>query len=214
MNNIDNINNVYINILSKAKFKAQLAYLKANKYNTISLDKFYSHMSKRTALPTKPIIITFDDGYVDNYTLAYPLLKANKQKATLFMIANCINAKNYLTSKQLLEMDKNNVKVGSHTNNHDDLSKLTYIKQVATLKTSRIVLEKLLGKRVLYAAYPCGKYNNLTPKATHDAGFNLGISTDNGFTSVSVNYYTINRIYVNAFYSMAKFEYNLTHEMK
>ena len=105
--------------ISQAKLKAQLDYLKANKYNTISLDQLYSHMSKRTALPTKPIIITFDDGYVDNYTLAYPLLKANNQKATVFMIVNCINTGNYLTSKQLLEMNKNNFKVESHTNNQD-----------------------------------------------------------------------------------------------
>ena len=200
--------------ISKSNLKAQLDYLKANKYNTISLDQLHSHMTKRTALPTKPIIITFDDGYVDNYTIAYPLLKANKQKATVFMIANCINVKNFLTSKQLVEMDKNNFKIESHTNNHDDLSKLTYTEQVTTLKTSKIVLEKLLRKKILYVSYPYGKYNKSTPEAAFDVGFNLGVSTDNGFTSVFDNYYTINRIYVNAFYSMAKFKYNLIHEMK
>ncbi|MBW9159488.1 polysaccharide deacetylase family protein [Clostridium tagluense] len=200
--------------INQSTLKAQLEYLKVNHYNTISLDQLYSHMYNHTALPTKPVILTFDDGYADNYTLAYPLLKANNQKATVFMIASSLNSPNFLTSEQLKIMDKNNFAVESHTTNHDNLSKLTYAKQVATLKTSRTILENLLQKKVTYVAYPGGKYNSSTLDACKASGFNLGISTDNGFTGLTDSRYTVNRIYVNAFYSMETFKYKLTVPMK
>ncbi|MBU3189587.1 polysaccharide deacetylase family protein [Clostridium bowmanii] len=200
--------------VSQSTFKAQLNYLKVNHYTTISLDQLYSHMAKHTSLPAKPVVITFDDGYEDNYTLAYPLLKANNQKATVFMIANCINTEGYLTSKQLKIMDKNNFIVESHTNNHDNLSKLSYISQLNTLKNSKAILEKLLSKRVMYVSYPFGAYNKSTANAVHTSVYYLGIGTDNGFSGVTDNYYTINRVYINAFYSMSKFVNRLTVPMK
>ncbi|MBU3158339.1 polysaccharide deacetylase family protein [Clostridium frigoris] len=171
-------------------------------------------MSKHIALPSKPVVITFDDGYVDNYTLAYPLLKANGQKATVFMITNCIGHTNFLNSSQLKIMDKDNFIVASHTANHDNLSLLNYTKQVATLKKSKAMLEKLLAKKVMHVAYPCGAYNSSTASAVRAAGYNLGISTDNGFSGVTDSYYNINRVYISAFYSMAKFINRLTVPMR
>jgi peptidoglycan/xylan/chitin deacetylase (PgdA/CDA1 family) len=187
-----------LTILQKT-FSEHMNYLKAHGYNTISIDQLYSYRTKNTPLPKKPVMITFDDGYVSNYTMAYPILKANKQKATVFMIANEIDIKSdALTSKQLKEMDVNNFRVESHTNKHENLATLTYAEQLATITKAKQTLEKLLGRRVRYLAYPFGAYNSNTKNATHDAGYKLGISTDAGFTSKQDNRYTINRIFINS----------------
>ena len=102
-------------IVSRSEFSSQMNYLKTHGYTTISLDQFYNNLSKRSTLPKHPVIITFDDGYISNYTLAYPILKANKQKATVFVITKNIDKNpGSMTSKQLLKMDVNGFRVENH----------------------------------------------------------------------------------------------------
>lgn len=145
------------------------------------------------------MVITFDDGYVSNYTLAYPILKANKQKATVFMIANFIDKnKGFLTSKELKIMDANNFRVENHTYNHDKLGTLSYIKQLATITKTKQILQKILGRQEVYIGYPYGSYNSSTKKACQKEGYKMGFSTDNGFTSRKDNLYAIHRIFINS----------------
>ena len=180
-------------------FSAHMSYLAKNGYNTISMDQLNSHIRNKASLPSKPVVITFDDGYVSNYTLAYPILKANKQKATVFMIAAYIDTnKRFITSKQIKEMDANGFRVENHTNKHEKLATLTYANQLATITKTKQVLEKLLGRKVTYLAYPYGSYNSNTIKAAQVAGCTLGLSTEAGLTSKSDNAYAINRIFVNS----------------
>lgn len=184
-------------IIGKTPFSQQMNYLKTHNYNTITLDQFYANLSKGTVLPKNPVLITFDDGYVSNYTLAYPILKANKQKAAVFVITNNIDKnKGSMTSKQLKEMDANGFRVENHTDNHEKLADYAYANQLAIITKSKTALEKLLGRKVMYLAYPCGSYNSNTIKASHVAGINLGITTDTGFTSKQDNPYGINRIFM------------------
>ncbi|MGH4124674.1 MAG: polysaccharide deacetylase family protein [Clostridium sp.] len=184
-------------IVSQAAFISQMNYLKTHGYNTITMDQFYANLSKGTVLPKNPVLITFDDGYLSNYTLAYPVLKANKQKATVFMITKDIDKNpGSMTSKQLKEMDANGFRVENHTNKHEILGTLSYANQLATITTANSILEKLLVRKVTYLAYPCGSYNADTVKAAHAAGITLGITTDTGFTSKQDNPYGINRIFM------------------
>lgn len=179
-------------------FKAHMGYIAKNGYNTISMDQLNNYIRNKTSLPSKPVLVTFDDGYVSNYTLAYPILKANKQKATVFMIAAYINTnKRFLTSKQIKVMDANGIRVENHTNKHEKLATLTYANQLATITKTKQVLEKLLGRKVNYIAYPYGSYNSNTIKAAKIAGCTMGLSTEAGLTSREDNVYSINRIFVN-----------------
>ena len=100
----------------KENFKEQMKYLKDNNYTTLNLDELYIYMKTGKIIPKKPIVITFDDGYKDNYTNAYPILKEFKLKATVFVITDTIDtAKNYLTSNEIKSMDANNIRIESHT---------------------------------------------------------------------------------------------------
>ncbi|MCB2341055.1 polysaccharide deacetylase family protein [Clostridium estertheticum] len=183
--------------ISQSAFRSQMNYLKTNGYTTITMDQFYTSISKKIILPAKSVLITFDDGYISNYKLAYPILKANKQKATLFMISHEVGrTSDSMNAKQLLEMDANGFRVESHTDWHENLGSLPYAKQLNAIRAAKTSLEKLLGRKVMYLAYPCGSYNTNTIKAAHAAGCNLGLTTNEGFTSRLDNPYRINRIYM------------------
>ena len=75
-------------------------------------------------LPENPIIITFDDGYEDNYTNMMPMINAMGMKATMFMATNYIGKENYVSWQQLKEMQDNNIEIGSHTANHLPLTEV------------------------------------------------------------------------------------------
>lgn len=193
--------------IPKEKFREQMKYLKDSGFTPLSMEELYSHIVFGTIIPNKPIVITLDDGYVDNYTNAYPVLKEFGFKATMFMISSAMNNdSHYLNDKQLVEMDQNGVKIESHTVTHPKLDELSYEGQVAELKNSKEALEKVLGREVKYIAYPYGKFNNDTLKISQEAGYEMGLSTIQGVASKSDGLYKLHRIYVSDNYDMNYFK--------
>lgn len=82
--------------ITKEKFEEHIKYLKENDYQTVTFDDLLNYVEKGIELPEKPIIITFDDGYLSNYEIAYPILKQYEMKATIFMIGSTVgNLENY-----------------------------------------------------------------------------------------------------------------------
>ncbi|WP_298838121.1 polysaccharide deacetylase family protein [Clostridium sp.] len=223
---VDSLNNIKIPILMyhsisyekgnilrlpKVKFTSQMKYLKDNNYTTITLDELYSYMKTGGNLPSKPIVITFDDGYKDNYTNAYPILKEFNQKATVFVITNTIDYdQNYLTSKEIKLMDSNNVRIESHTSSHEHLDKISYIDSLNTMKNSKMKLEKILNRQIDYIAYPYGGYTLNTIKAAKQAGYKLAFSTEFGLIDKTNNIYSLGRIFVNSNFTLEQFKAKLT----
>lgn len=196
----------------KEKFKEQMKYLKDNGYTTLTFDELYSFLVNNKPIPEKSVVITFDDGYEDNYSNAYPILKEFGFNATIFIITNAIdNEKAFLTSAQLKEMEQNGIDIESHTLAHDELNKLPYDKQVETLKGAREFIEKKLDKKVKYIAYPFGKWNNDTIKALKETGYTMAFTTVGGWSNKSQGIYTLHRVYVSANYDMNEFERRLTN---
>lgn len=202
------------NILRVPKeiFEKQMKFIKDSGYTTLSLNELYNFMQNDTPVSKKSVVITFDDGYVDNYTNAYPVLKELGLKATVFVIVNTIDKdKNYLTSEQLKIMDKNGINIESHTLSHEDLSKLTYEQQLYTLTHSKESLEKLLYKEIKYFAYPYGSCNNDTIKAIKKCEYTLAVTTAGGFASKEDGIYTLSRVFISGSASMKEFERRLTN---
>lgn len=196
----------------KENFKKQMQYLKDNGYNTISLDELYDFIKNDSKVPEKPVILTFDDGYVDNYTNAYPIIKELGLKATVFIITSCIDKdKSFLTSEQIKEMDANGFTVESHTVNHDRLAEISYNEQVDTLKQSKVFLENILKREIKYIAYPYGLWNKNTLKAVEETGYNMAFTTEAGWAEKENGVYTLNRIYIKASASMDEFINRLTN---
>jgi len=196
--------------VSKENFKKQMRYLKDNNYTTLTVDELYNYMETGEIVPKKPIIITFDDGYEDNYINAYPILKELKFNATVFVITNTIDIeKNYLTTNEIKSMDANNIRIESHTASHEHLTKISYNDNIKTMKSSKDKLEKILKRKINFIAYPYGEYNKNTIKATKEVGYTLAFSTDFGWIDKSSNIYSLGRIFVNSNFSFDEFKSKL-----
>lgn len=197
--------------LPKEKFRKQMKYLKDNNYTTLSLDELYSYMKTGKCLPSKPIVITFDDGYKDNYTNAYPILKEFKLKATVFVITNTIDhEKDYLTSAEIKLMDSNNIRIESHTSSHEHLDTTSYIDSINTMKNSKNKLEEILNRKIDYIAYPYGGYTSNTIEAARQSGYKLAFSTKFGLIDRNDNIYSLGRIFVNSTFTIEQFKAKLT----
>lgn len=104
------------------QFKTQMKYIKDNGYTTLTPKQLYNFFVENKPIPKKSVVITFDDGYLDNYKYAYPILKEFNLKATIFVIASNIDKDNRcMTSKQLKELQNNGIDIESHTFNHEEL---------------------------------------------------------------------------------------------
>ncbi|MCI1944905.1 polysaccharide deacetylase family protein [Clostridium luticellarii] len=199
--------------IPKEKFREQIKYLKENGYTALTMDEFYEFLIYNKPIPDKSVLITFDDGYSDNYENAFPILKEFGLKATIFMITSSIdNEKNFLTSSQLKEMENYGIEVESHTVNHDKLDELSYSEQLTTLKNSKDSLEKLLDKKVDYIAYPYGRWNQDTLKASKAAGYKLAFTAAAGWANKDEGLYTLDRVYVSANHDIDEFQRRLTND--
>ena len=144
--------NTYLYV-SAEKFDKDMSYIKNNGYNTIFPNNIFSANKK-------DIIITFDDGYEDNYTNAFPILKKYGMKATIFLITDKIDTGGMLTRQQIKEMaDSGLIEFGSHTKTHNNLTKLTPKEIENEFNQSKSTIFDITGQRVYSISYPMGLAN-------------------------------------------------------
>lgn len=176
--NYHQVNDIHTNplVMTVADFEYQMKYLKDNGYHTITPDELYDYLTTQKQLPDKPILITFDDGYEDNYTQALPILKKYGHKATLFMIADSIDQPRFLSSKQLLEMQENGFTIETHTYSHRVMTGESISDVKLEIIKSRRILEKLLNKKIKYLAYPGGYNDENIQKAVAEEGIKMAFS--------------------------------------
>ncbi|AQY50591.1 exported polysaccharide deacetylase, lipoprotein [Listeria weihenstephanensis FSL R9-0317] len=176
------------------EFDAQMKWLKDNNYHTITLAELDELLLTGKNVPDKPIVITFDDGYQDNYTNAYPILKKYDLKANIFVITDKIAKNNHFDEAALKEMSDYGIEMDSHTVHHQELNTLTYTEQLKELKDSKAVLEKLTGKPVNSICYPVGRHNEDTERAAKAAGYAMGFTTAAGKANKNDGMYTLPRV--------------------
>lgn len=169
-----------VNHQSPNQFYAQLKTLAEAGFSAVSL-KQLSRL--QPSLDDKKFAITFDDGYENIYACAFPVLLELGFTATVFMVTGFAGKYNswdfnfgrkgfkHLTWEQIGEMAKYGISFGSHTVNHQDLSKLDRKYVEYELKISKETLEDKLGQEVKYLSYPFGKYNPLIQEMTQKAGY-------------------------------------------
>ena len=199
--------------VTQKNFKEQMKYLHDNNYTTLSLDDVYNYFTINKPLPPRSVLITFDDGYVDNYTSAYPILKQYNMKATIFMITNNIDkSSSYLTSNQIKELISNGVDVESHTANHEQLDILSKDQLEKTLLASKNTLEGITNKQIKYIAYPFGKSNSQVAAISKKLGYKMAFTTPYHYTKKSDGLFNLHRISVLSFTNMRSFEEKLNYK--
>ena len=182
--------------LSREQFQEQLDYFKENNYHTISMMDFIRAEKYGEELPENPIIITFDDGYEDNYVNAYPILKKYGFKATIFVVTSFLdkNKKGYMSWDQAREMDANGISIQSHTVDHKSMTDLTDDQLRMELVDSKKKAEKELGHPVNYMAYPTGTYNLHIAQMVKEAGYKAAFTIKYGNVDKASNIYALERV--------------------
>ena len=194
-------------IISPNKLREELTFIKESGYTTLTMSELNNYILNNTPIPEKSIVITFDDGYADNYANAFPILKELDMKATIFVISNFTdNDGYYMTSQQLKEMSDYGIDIQSHTASHSHLNQLSYEEQLNELKTSKEKLESITGKSVISIAYPFGDYDDNSVKASKDAGYSLSFTTNRGLSDREDNPLILDRIYVSSTYTIDQFK--------
>jgi len=148
-------------------FAAQMERLCDEGFTALDLDDYLHIRSGAAPLPAKPVIITFDDGYLSNYTLAYPALVRNSQKATIFVALEpddhtrkqVEGIDGFLTPEQMKEMSTHGVSIQSHSLTHPILTELSREAVEFELAESRRRLEAITGKPVRHLAIPRAGYS-------------------------------------------------------
>ncbi len=161
--------------VTPAEFEAHLQLIQAKGLTPISMDQLVMHLQTGAPLPEKPIVLTFDDGYVGHYTYVYPLLKKYGYPA-LFAIYTAKVGKRLgrssLSWEQLKEMAADPlVTISSHSVNHKVMAGLSDAENQFELQESKRILEEHLGMPIRYFTYPEGKYDANVVVAAKAAGY-------------------------------------------
>lgn len=181
--------------LTLSEFDDQIRYLAENGYHAISPDQLMGYLKYGRALPDKPVLITFDDGYLDNYKNAYPILKMYGFTATVFLVTAFIgNDDRFMTWDQVREMQKNGFVFGSHTVNHLPLNNMSADEALAELTESAAELERQLGAKPRYFAYPTGAYNLKLEELVRQAGYRAAFTIRYGQVGIESDPYALERI--------------------
>ncbi len=179
------------------EFAKELDYLAAEGYTTISMLDFMKARKGKAELPEKPVILTFDDGYEDNYDVLLPMLEERGMKATVYMITNNIGKKGYLTWDELRDMQERGIEIGSHTANHLPLPTLTEDQVQDELYLSKLLLEWNGIKTVFTFSYPNGEYTEAIAARVKNNEYLTAVTGDSGLNTFATDPYQMQRINVS-----------------
>lgn len=198
------------------KFARQMEYLAAHGFHTVSLVDVVDHFQKGKSLPSRPVVITFDDGYLDNYTYAFPILKRHRFTATIFVVAGTVGKTNVFDARvqpvnrmagwrELREMAAYGITIGAHTLDHPRLTDLPLEEARRQIRESKAVLEAGLGRPVEVFSYPYGRYNLKLARLVKESGYRAAVTTVQGLARPGDDPYTLKRVRVMGSYNMQKF---------
>ncbi len=172
--------------VSPADFRQQLQYLADNGYSTIDLYDLALAVARRKALPPKPVILTFDDGYLDHYTNAFPLLQEFGFTGTFFIITAYVDNQNpaHMSWSMITEMAAAGMRIESHTKTHPDLSEANREELVWQILGSQETLAAHIGYTPRFLCYPGGRYSEETIDMLQELDFWGAVTTAGG------NYHT------------------------
>lgn len=173
----------------------EIQALIAAKYTFITMNELADVLDGKTNLPPNPIVMTFDDGYRDFATDAYPILKKYNTKATEYVISGFLNRPNHMLVSQVQQIaNEGLVEIGAHTVDHAWLKGLSLKNASTEIFQSRIMLEELINKPVLSFAYPFGAFDDQSISLTKDSGFRTAVSTLPGVEASQANRFFLYRL--------------------
>jgi peptidoglycan/xylan/chitin deacetylase (PgdA/CDA1 family)/GT2 family glycosyltransferase len=195
-------------VIPRRRFALQMAWLKWRGYHILSLEEFLHDRHDDRLPPGCSVILTFDDGYADNRTVAYPILRRYGFPATVFLVSGGVGGVNRwdssgkLAGRPLLswtavrEMLEGGVRFGAHTQSHVPLTAVNLSRAKKEIEGSRADLERGLGRPIVTFAYPHGEINPAVQAIVESAGFVGACSCHTGVNDPVVPNHALRRIEV------------------
>lgn len=166
-------------------FAAQMAALRSHGYHGVTLGQVYGYWRRGYALPRKPIVLSFDDGYLSDYSHARPVLRRLGWPGVLNLEVNNVLTPGDLSARQVRALIASGWEVDSHTVTHPDLTTLTPARLRDELVRSRAFLRSHFGVPVDFFCYPSGRYDATVEAAVRRAGYRLATTTQPGLARPS-----------------------------
>lgn len=184
--------------VTPANFEAQLAWLQSQGYESITLTDLVYHLARGWPLPDKPVILTFDDGYRDNYTNAFPLLQKYGYTGTFFLVTGPIDFENpdYLTWDMVEEMHQAGMDFQPHSYRHLDLRGTGLDFLIFEILAPKEAIEARTGETPRFYAYPSGRYDDRTIAVLKSADYWGAVITEQGATHTSDGLFELDRVRV------------------
>ena len=195
--------------VTKELFKKHMQVLKDNGYRTVTFKELAEDhlLTKRFDKGNKFVVLTFDDGYEDNYRVMFPILKEFGAKAVIFLLSeskynewdvnnphNPEKRFDLMSEEQVKEMAAYGVEFGAHTKTHPYLSSLPIEEAREQIVQCKQKLEQTYGQPFITFAYPYGDLNDEVKSEVRKAGFTFAVSTDSGEINVDSDLFQIRRI--------------------
>ena len=155
----------------------QLTLLRRDGFHGITLGQLMDAMTGGAALPEKPVVLTFDDGFADFAGRAAPLLLSAGFRATVFVVSGFMGRPGYMSADQVRDMAAKGMTIGAHTIHHSDLAALPEAAAEAEITTSREDLQSLTGQPISDFAYPSGRFTPAVERLVARAGFRDAVTT-------------------------------------
>lgn len=204
--------------VSRESFDSQMGLLKARGYSVITLDQLFDFMEFKLPVPEKSVVITIDDGWQTVYDVAYPILRKYNFPATIFVYTELITGTaKTLSWEQLREMMAGGLDIQCHTVSHRNLavqqageSMDDYVSSVMReLVESSRVIERQLGKKPSYLAYPYGATNGLVITLLKKAGYRGAATVVRDENPFFLSNFRVNRSMIYGDFDLPRFEKNL-----
>jgi peptidoglycan/xylan/chitin deacetylase (PgdA/CDA1 family)/glycosyltransferase involved in cell wall biosynthesis len=190
------------------RFVLHMAWLKWMRYRVLTLEEFLRYRLDYRLPPARSIVITLDDGYADNWTLAYPILERFRYPATIFLTSGAAEQVNrwdsqgelagrpLLSRSNIQEMLKRGVQFGAHTRTHPDLTTVSLEQARDEMAGSREDLERKLGAPIRFFSYPFGKHNEGLESTAAEVGFLGSCGIDVGSNTPVTPLHALRRVEV------------------
>ena len=189
--------------LSIEQFREQMEYISKNGYQTLSLNELIDHT---THDHQKSIVITFDDGFADNYTNAFPILKSLGLTATVFVVTDFVGKPKYMSWQQLRQMNTEGISIQSHTVSHRPLTVLKTNEIIYELDGSKKRIEDHLGAPVDFLSVPHGMIDEKVVGVARSTGYRAICTAEPAFSHSYGNPAILNRINISDRCEIATFE--------
>jgi len=187
------------------KFEEQIKWLFDNGYQTINISDLANLIYNGGEIPQRPVVITFDDGNIDNYSNALPILKKYGFVATFYIVETYINGAEMISTDQVKELIQNGWEIGSHSSTHPHLPNISEDLLAGEIRMSKLGLEEKLGVPVNSFAYPFGEINDNIIRLTSSYGYKSAVGLGNTSTHSMQSIFYLSRIEIENDFSMETF---------